>query len=104
MRKPQVVPAGPRAGVLGSESPCFKFGPVDKIVLEDSSLVIPRGREDTDLREWLTDHLDKRLMMASWVSVCPYPPPLSSTLLLLIRLPAETDLFLLKPLSQSPAP
>lgn len=42
MRKPQVVPAGPRAGVLGSESPCFKFGPVDEIVLEDSSL-IPRG-------------------------------------------------------------
>lgn len=53
MRKPQVVPADPRAGVLGSESPCFKFGPVDEIVLEDSSLVILGGWEDPVLREWL---------------------------------------------------
>lgn len=43
MRKPQAVLAGPRGGVLGSETPCFKSEPVGDMVPEDSSLLIPRG-------------------------------------------------------------
>lgn len=54
-----MVPAGPRAAVLSSETPCFKFEPVGDIVPEDSSLVIPRElggcwpEEDAGLREQL---------------------------------------------------
>lgn len=52
MRKPPVVPADCRPGVLGSESPCFKFGPGGEIVPENS-LVILGGWEDTGLGELL---------------------------------------------------